>query len=74
MILRLAQYLAAEQAILTGAQEYRIGSRSLRRVDLKMILDEADRLRKRRDELERAIATCRSPSKRTAFRVIPRDL
>ncbi|MFD2089948.1 hypothetical protein ACFSND_33050 [Brevibacillus brevis] len=32
---RLSKYYEAETAILTGAQEYRIGSRNLRRGDLK---------------------------------------
>lgn len=74
VILRLGHYRAAETAILTGAQEYRIGSRSLRRVDLQLIVKEAEQLRRRRDDLERALLTCRSPNRRPSVRVIPRDL
>lgn len=71
---RLNAYYQAETAIITGAQEYRIGSRSLRRGDLKNIQDEINRLNSRKDELENAIATCTSPNKRKAYRILYRDL
>ncbi|MDX5091637.1 DUF6148 family protein [Lactobacillus crispatus] len=71
---RLSKYYEAETAILTGAQEYRIGSRNLRRGDLKLIKEEIDKLQERKDELENAIATGESSPKRKAFRVIFRDL
>jgi Family of unknown function (DUF6148) len=71
---RLSKYYEAETAILTGAQEYRIGSRNLRRGDLKLIKEEIEKLQDRKNELENSLATGESPSKRKAFRVIYRDL
>lgn len=71
---RLDLYYQAERAILSGAQEYKIGSRQLRRVDLQYITDEIDRLHKRKEELENAISSCLSPNKRKSFRVLYRDL
>lgn len=71
---RLSKYYAAETAILSGAQEYRIGGRSLRRGDLKYIQDEIERLRNRREELERVLETMSSPTQRKSYRVIFRDL
>lgn len=40
----LAAYAAAETAILTGAQEYRIGTRAFRRADLAFVAGERRRL------------------------------
>ncbi|MGG1391927.1 DUF6148 family protein [Brevibacillus brevis] len=71
---RLNKYYEAETAILKGAQEYRIGSRNLRRGDLKLIKEEIEKLQDRKNELENSLATGESPSKRKAFRVIYRDL
>jgi len=41
---RLQQYLAAEEAILNGAQSYQIGDRTLYRADLKAIQSQIDLL------------------------------
>ncbi len=41
---QLDQINAAISAILTGAQEYSIGSRRLRRADLRVLYDERRRL------------------------------
>jgi len=41
---RLSNYLQAERAILTGAQSYMLGDRSLTRADLKQIRAEIDQL------------------------------
>ena len=71
---RLDAYYAAELAILSGAQEYSIGSRSLRRGDLDTIRKEIEALEKQKDELETALATCSSPNKRKTVRVLFRDL
>lgn len=60
---RLRQYLNAEQAILSGAQEYTIGDRQLRRADLKYIQSQiADLL----VELQAADST-RGRTKRAVF-------
>lgn len=71
---RLDAYYAAELAILNGAQEYSIGSRSLKRGDLKSIREEIAVLEKQRDQLEFALATGTNPNKRKSFRVLFRDL
>jgi len=71
---RLEMYYQAEAAILNGAQEYRIGSRSLKRGDLQNIREEIAALEKQRDQLETALATCTNPNRRKAFRVLYRDL
>jgi len=71
---RLDMYYQAERAILSGAQEYRIGSRSLRRGDLQHIQDEIDRLQKRKNELETALTSGADPNRRKTFRVLFRDL
>lgn len=41
---RLREYLKAEEAILSGAQSYQIGDRSLTRANLKEIREEIDNL------------------------------
>lgn len=71
---RLEAYYAAERAILNGAQEYRIGTLSLKRGDLQNIRQEIAALEKQRDQLETALATRTNPNKRKAFRVLFRDL
>ena len=47
---RLKQYIAAETAILTGGQSYKIGSRSLTRADLSQ-------LKAIRDDLEAQLSS-----------------
>jgi uncharacterized protein Yka (UPF0111/DUF47 family) len=74
VVRRLEAYYKAEEAILAGAQEYRIGMRSLRRGDLRNIQEEIKKLEHRKDELETALATCTGPNKRKSFRVLYRDL
>lgn len=68
---RLALYYKAEEAVLSGSQSYRIGSRELTRADLaeirKMIKDLEDAV----DELESALA---GNGRRRTMRVIPRDV
>lgn len=71
---RLALYYAAERAILGGAQEYRIGTRQLRRGDLQYIQREIDRLRNDKDELENALSNCTGPNQRKSYRIVYRDL
>ncbi|KEQ22318.1 hypothetical protein ET33_26475 [Paenibacillus tyrfis] len=70
---RLDAYYSAEDAILSGAQEYRIGTRFLKRGDLQYVQNEIRQLQKRRDELEAALATCTSSTKRKSYRVLFRD-
>jgi SMC interacting uncharacterized protein involved in chromosome segregation len=48
----LAEVQAAIRAILTGAQEYSIANRSLKRADLSTLYAERDRLQKEIDALE----------------------
>jgi hypothetical protein len=65
---RLQQYYDCEAAILSGAQEYSIGTRRLRRADLKEI---RDMIR----YLEREVANEESGRGRNRIiGVIPRDL
>lgn len=44
---RLAAYEAAELAILSGAAEYQVGTRRLKRADLKFIAEQIDLLGRR---------------------------
>lgn len=67
---RLELYLAAEKAILEGAQSYSLGTRSLTRADLGKIQDEIEELYKTIDELESLAA---GKSARKAFAAVPRD-
>lgn len=64
---RLSMYYQAEEAVLLN-QEYRIGTRSLRRADLSTI-------REAIEELESQIAALESNGgKNKAFRILPRDI
>lgn len=65
---RLEMYYAAEEAILTGAQSYTIGSRSLTRADLGKIETMINKLETEIGNLEAG----RKPRK--AFGVTPRDI
>ncbi|MGG1613505.1 hypothetical protein [Paenibacillus phoenicis] len=49
----LLQVKTAIAAIQSGAQEYRIGSRSLRKPDLGLLYQERDRLEREIDYIER---------------------
>lgn len=49
---QLAEVEKAIQAIYEGAQEYRIGSRMIRRADLGMLYQERDRLEREIQVLE----------------------
>ena len=64
---RLDMYYAAEEAVLLN-QEYRIGTRSLKRADLAAIRAEIDELDDEIAELEE------SGGKRYAGRFLPRDI
>lgn len=64
---RLDMYYAAEEAVLSG-QEYRIGSRSLKRADLAAIRAAIDGLEAQIGDLEAA------GGKRFAGRFVPRDI
>lgn len=69
---RLDLYLVAEEAVLTG-QEYSIGSRRLRRADLKEIKDTIAQLENKCQELQSQIDN-NGKGLRKVFRIIPRDL
>lgn len=64
---RLDMWLAAEAAVATG-QEYRIGTRSLKRVDLKEIRNQILFWKRQLDQLESG----RTGGGRV-LRVVPRD-
>ena len=63
---RYALYLAAEKAILEGAQSYAIGSRNLTRADLHEIRMELS-------NLDTEIARLSAKQKMRTVGVIPRD-
>ena len=63
---RLNQYIAAERAILGGAQSYNIGNRSLTRANLEYI-------GKRIRELYADLTRLRRGNQITMHRVVPRD-
>jgi hypothetical protein len=67
---RLKAYYEAELAILSG-QEYKIGTRSLKRADLGEIRRAIKDLEQVCDELE---AKAKIGARRRAFRITPRDL
>lgn len=68
---RLEMYYQAEEAILSGAQSYQIGSRNLTRANL-------DTIRKMIDELENAleeqIAIDKGKRRNKVLGAIPRDI
>lgn len=67
---RLTAYYAAEMAVLTG-QEYRIGSRTLRRADLEQIRSAINELMKLVQQLE---AQASGSTANRARRVVLRDI
>lgn len=67
---RLDLYIAAETAILEGAQDYKIGSRSLTRADLAEVRATIETLLVQISELE---AVINGKKARKAFGVVPRD-
>jgi hypothetical protein len=67
---RLQQYLGCEVAILTGAQEYWIGSRRLTRADLSEISDMIKYLEK---EVANEEAKESGRGRNRVIGVIPRD-
>lgn len=67
---RLEMYYQAEEAILSGAQSYTIGSRSMTRANIADIRNMIDKLEKELSELK-AKASGKRPRK--AFSVVPRD-
>lgn len=64
---RLAMYYKAEEAVLLN-QEYRIGTRSLRRADLSTIREAIEDLEGQIEALES------TGGKNKAFRLLPRDI
>lgn len=68
--LRLDQYLAAEQAILEGAQSYTIGSRSLSRADLGTIEEMIETLETKLDSLDGELS---GRGRYASVAAIPRD-
>ncbi len=64
---RLAMYYKAEEAVLLN-QEYKIGTRSLRRADLSTIREAIDYLESQIESMESA------GGKNKAFRFLPRDI
>lgn len=62
---RLEMYYEAEKAILSG-QEYSMGSKSLRRADLKTVQAEIN-------TLEKEISNYKKGGKNKMFRAIPLD-
>lgn len=67
---RLNAYYEAELAVLTG-QEYRIGTRTLKRADLQEIRKAISDLEKLVAQLE-AVESGKGP--RRVIRIVPRDL
>jgi len=69
--IRLQQYLACEAAILSGAQEYTIGSRRLTRANLSEI---AEMIRYLEREIANEEAKAAGSGRNRVIGVIPRDL
>jgi hypothetical protein len=67
---RLQQYYACEAAILSGSQEYSIGSRRLTRADLQEI-SKMIRYLEKEIEIEKSKSAGRGRNK--VFGIIPRD-
>ena len=68
---RLDLYLKAEEAILDGAQTYRIGSRLLTRADIAEVRKMISTLEDGIDEMESQLV---GGGRRKCIRVIPRDV
>jgi Family of unknown function (DUF6148) len=68
---RLQQYLDCEAAILSGAQEYSIGSRRLTRADLSEI---AEMIRYLEREIANEEAKVNGKGRNRVIGIIPRDL
>lgn len=68
--IRLESYMKAEDAILNGAQEYRIGTRELKRADLKEISSTIKYLEK---EIAAEKSKASGKGRNKMFGVIPRD-
>jgi hypothetical protein len=68
---RYEEYTNAESSILGSAQEYRIGTRLLRRADLKEIADMIQYLEK---EIANEQSKQLGKGRNRVFGVIPRDL
>lgn len=64
---RLSLYYEAEEAVLLN-QEYKIGTRSLRRADLATIREAIEELESQIEALES------TGGKNRAFRLLPRDI
>ena len=67
LVTRRAAYTSAEAAILSGAQSYSIGNRSLTRADLRFIAKQIENLSKQIVQLQRG-------NQITQHRVVPRDI
>lgn len=67
---RLQQYISSEAAILSGAQEYAIGTRRLTRANLKEI---AEMIRYLEKEIATETAKASGQGRNRVFGVIPRD-
>lgn len=68
---RLQQYLACEAAILSGAQEYSIGTRRLTRANLSEISEMIQYLER---EIANEEAKAAGAGRNKVFGVIPRDI
>ena len=67
---RLEMYYAAEEAILAGAQSYKLGSRSLTRADLSAI---ESMIKKLENDIEELEAVANGGSRRKAMAAVPFD-
>lgn len=68
---RLQQYIDCEASILSGAQEYSIGSRRLTRANLKEI---SDMIRYLEKEVSNEESMVNGRSRNKVLGVIPRDM
>lgn len=68
---RLQDYLKAEEAILSGAQEYRIGTRLIKRGELKSMSDMINYLEK---EIANEESKQSGKGRNKVIGIIPRDL
>lgn len=67
---RLEAYYNAEEAILSGAQSYRLGSRSLTKADLAVI---GKRIKELEGEIDEMEAIAEGQARRRAVAVVPQD-